>query len=157
MFLGGNTTWQSASSFGGRGGKKPTLWRKTAEANMEGSGWFYPRTHLGLLLIKRDLVLLWRTPTPSQSVKFGQNSNLPPSPPPTPRVVMWLRLGQWAPVFYPPQQLWLCQGWPHGKARLVRLYSQTVTAFWGGKFSSPFLYQLRGATRGYQLGEPNHK
>lgn len=123
---------------------------------MEGSGWFYPPALIWPSFDKSDLVVLWRTLTPSQFGKFGWNSNLPPSPPPTPRVVMWLKLGQSALVFSPPQ-LWLCQGWSHGKARLVRLYSQTVTAFWEGKSSCHCLYQLRGATRGHQLGEPNCK
>lgn len=43
MFLGGNTTWQSVSSFGDRGTlktKNTQLHEEKLEANVEGSGWF---------------------------------------------------------------------------------------------------------------------
>lgn len=152
MFLGGNTTWQSVSSFGGGVGWRGKL---VHEEKPQRPTW---RAVVGFTCSvpiltssdKNNLVLIWRTRTPSQSTKFGQNSKVLPLLLPAPRVVTWLRFKQ-SEYSIPYKDAHI------GKVRSTRLYCQTLTEHFGKESSLAYIISCEKPPEATTWREPNYK
>lgn len=119
VFLGGNATWQSVSSFGDRGGKKTPRWGEDCGGQCRGQWLAFPAQQCCLHLIK--------------VLKFSFREHRTLS---THEIVTELE-------FTPTEtdhnisalQLWLGQGWPCRKSKPVRACCQTSIEHFGKESS----------------------